>query len=457
MTRRITWTILLTVWATFVVIGLTAYFTTRAIMLAHLHHAMQDELMAGKKVEYQGRWYVTVGSRHEGDREPLKTRTQPQPHAEMLDSRWVTLPGESYRFRSIRARVYARPEGAGEGSPLVPIEATYTRRADEFDPLMNALALALVTATFAAGVIAAVLARLAATTSLRPLRATAEVIGTIDDRTLDRRIDARKLPPELVPMAEKLNGMLQRLETSMHQRQHFLADASHELRTPVAALMSALELSTRRPRDVEYYRRLVDDCLVDAKHLRRLVEALMTQVKSELPAASADEWESVDLGAILTECATIVAPLAEEKSVRLAHPAPGAGALRTQPRRLRSVVINLMANAIEYNRSGGLVEVTCEQFPDAVEIRVRDTGPGIAPEHVPHVFEPFYRADRAREASEHMGLGLFLVESHVQRLGGTCAVESTLGQGTTFRVRLPGILVKSPPQATAPATHAVNV
>jgi len=419
MTRRITWTILLTVWATFVVIGLTAYFTTRAIMLAHLHHAMQDELMAGKKVEYQGRWYVTVGSRHEGDREPLKTRTQPQPHAEMLDSRWVTLPGESYRFRSIRARVYARPEGAGEGSPLVPIEATYTRRADEFDPLMNALALALVTATFAAGVIAAVLARLAATTSLRPLRATAEVIGTIDDRTLDRRIDARKLPPELVPMAEKLNGMLQRLETSMHQRQHFLADASHELRTPVAALM--------------------------------------TQVKSELPAASADEWESVDLGAILTECATIVAPLAEEKSVRLAHPAPGAGALRTQPRRLRSVVINLMANAIEYNRSGGLVEVTCEQLADAVEIRVRDTGPGIAPEHVPHVFEPFYRADRAREASEHMGLGLFLVESHVQRLGGTCAVESTLGQGTTFRVRLPGILVKSPPQATAPATHAVNV
>jgi signal transduction histidine kinase len=78
-----------------------------------------------------------------------------------------------------------------------------------------------------------------------------------------------------------------------------------------------------------------------------------------------------------------------------------------------------------------------------VEIAVRDTGHGIAPEHLPHLFEPFYRVDRARQASEHMGLGLFLVHSHVRDMHGTCTVESTVGVGTTFHVRLPGVAVRA--------------
>jgi two-component system heavy metal sensor histidine kinase CusS len=282
------------------------------------------------------------------------------------------------------------------------------------------------------------------------------VIGTIDDRSLNRRIDATKLPPELVPMAEKLNGMLERLETSAQQRQLFLADASHELRTPVAALLSALDLATRRPRDVAYYKQLVDDCVVDARHLRRLVEALMTQIKSERPG-HAHDWEHVDLGKLLAECATIVAPLAEKNSVRLSAPAEPVGSLRTQPTRLRSVLINLIANAVEHNREGGSVDVTFEQLPDTIEIAVRDTGEGIAAEHLPHLFEPFYRVDRAREASEHMGLGLFLVHSHVREMGGTCTVQSTVGVGTTFRVRLPGIAARNN-EAPAPAeSRAVKV
>src|SRR5687767_15763677 len=128
-------------------------------------------------------------------------------------------------------------------------------------------------------------------------------------------------------MAEKLNGMLERLETSAKQRQLFLADASHELRTPVAALMSALDLATRRPRDAAYYRQLVEECLVDARHLRRLVEALMTQMKSERPG-QAHEWELADLGALIAECLTIVAPLAEQKSVRLTGPSEPVGVIR---------------------------------------------------------------------------------------------------------------------------------
>jgi signal transduction histidine kinase len=140
---------------------------------------------------------------------------------------------------------------------------------------------------------------------------------------------------------------------------------------------------------------------------------------------------------------TIVEPLAEKKSVKLIGLSEPVGSIRTQPTRLRSVLINLTANAVEHNRDGGTVEVTFEQLAEQIEIAVRDTGEGIAPEHLPHLFEPFYRVDRAREASEHMGLGLYLVHSHVRDMGGTCTVESTVGVGTTFRVRLPGVAVRS--------------
>src|SRR5687768_7156748 len=317
MTRRITWIILLTVWATMIAAGLSAYWTTRAQMLAHLDHVMMDEMMDGLEHVHHGRLYRTVGSSHQGDTRQMNTGAKRvHPHAEPIRKTWFRSPDAYQRERSIVARVWAVPADADPDDAAtvsVPVTIAYRREAYEFDPLMNKVALALAITTLAGGVIAAVLARVVATTSLRPLRSTADVIGTIDDRSLDRRIDAARLPPELVPMAEKLNGMLERLETARQQRQLFLADASHELRTPVAALMSALDLATRRPRDVAYYKQLVDDCMVDARHLRRLVEALMTQMKSERPG-HAQDWETVDLGRLIAECVTIVAPLAEKNS-----------------------------------------------------------------------------------------------------------------------------------------------
>jgi signal transduction histidine kinase len=97
-----------------------------------------------------------------------------------------------------------------------------------------------------------------------------------------------------------------------------------------------------------------------------------------------------------------------------------------------------MSNAIEYNHEGGTVELSARSDEASTEIIVKDDGPGISPEHLPHLFQPFYRASRSRESDGHLGLGLFLVESHVKAMGGECRVESALGRGTTFRVRLPG-------------------
>ena len=254
-------------------------------------------------------------------------------------------------------------------------------------------------------------------------------------------------------MAEKLNSMLERLDTSMKQRRRFLADASHELRTPVAALMTALELGTRRTRDAQSYREILEACLADARHLRRLVEALMAQVKGEAPV-DAGGWETIDLRDFIHECTAIVRPLAEVKSVQISSVAEEVASIRTQPTRLRSVLLNLLSNAIEYNRVGGRIDLTAERTGGWVELEVRDTGPGIAPEHLSHVFQPFFRADESRQASEHLGLGLFLVQSHVKALGGEVSVQSELGAGTAFRVRLPA---SAPgPAAISAASEAVR-
>jgi two-component system sensor histidine kinase BaeS len=135
---------------------------------------------------------------------------------------------------------------------------------------------------------------------------------------------------------------------------------------------------------------------------------------------------------------------------------------------VRSVVTNLLSNAIEYNQSGGRVELAARVDGQALVIVVRDTGRGIPPEHLPHVFEPFYRVDGVRWGGDagaeapHLGMGLFLVDSHVKGLGGRCTVESTPGAGTTMTVTLPvappeggqgpsGLPARAPGPAAPPA------
>jgi signal transduction histidine kinase len=206
----------------------------------------------------------------------------------------------------------------------------------------------------------------------------------------------------------------------------------------VAALTTALDVALNRPRDAEAYRRTLETCRGDALQLRRLVERLMEQVRIE--NLSHDEPpQDVDVAQILRECADNVAPLAEVRGVELVRRVPERLPYRVFPGRLRSVVMNLLSNAVEYNRPAGKVELSCtSENGDGLKLKVADTGPGIGAAHVPHLFEPFYRVDGARESDAgHLGLGLSLVQAHVQAMSGTCRVESEPGVGTTFYVDIP--------------------
>lgn len=117
---------------------------------------------------------------------------------------------------------------------------------------------------------------------------------------------------------------------------------------------------------------------------------------------------------------------------------PSPCLLTTQPGRVRSVVQNLVTNAVEHNKPEGTVVLRCEPNGQSMHLEVRDTGPGIPQEHLPHLFEPFYRVDKSRShEAGHMGLGLALVRAHLQALGGAIQVESEVGRGTTFHLLLP--------------------
>ena len=438
---------LLTVWAMLIVGGAAAYWTTRTVLLENMDAALVSRAAALPEMVHAPGVAPGLPPLRGGDRYLIKNdlgQTLARPvgaesgAAPTLVSASFTELGDGSRWRSVTLRLLNR-SADGRAAPT-PFTVTYSTPAEPFDRLLRRLAMALAAVGVAGGLLAAGLAVRVARIALRPLRDTAIQIGQIDERALDRRIDPAPLPPELLPVAHRLNEMLARLEQAFQQRQRFLSDASHELRTPVAALMTAVEIALRYPRDADAYRRTLESCSVDAAYLRQLVERLMDQVRSEAPGAE-DAPEPVDPTRLLEQCAQVVRPLAEAKRIELRtdiSPAPAGKPWLTQPDRVRSIFINLLSNAVEYTPAGGTVQLISRADGDGLLVEVTDTGCGITAEHLPHLFEPFYRADksRARDAG-HLGLGLALVDGHLRALGGTCAVRSEIGRGTTFTVRLP--------------------
>ena len=162
-----------------------------------------------------------------------------------------------------------------------------------------------------------------------------------------------------------------------------------------------MEIALRRPREAPELAETLQTCLNEARHMRALVQALLRQVRAEGPVTDGTA-EDIDAGQMLKECADLADSLAIEKQVTVVRFVKGLVPIRAEVGRLRSVVLNLMSNAIEYSPPGATVEVSATNSDNAeAEISVRDNGPGIAPEHLPHIFQPFYRlaASRGRGAS----------------------------------------------------------
>jgi two-component system, OmpR family, sensor kinase len=282
--------------------------------------------------------------------------------------------------------------------------------------------------------------------ALRPIQRiteTAHVIGAQHD--FDQRVDYRGPPDEVGQLATTFNGMLdelqsahQQTEQSLQTQRRFVADASHELRTPLTTIRGNLGLLQRRPPIAEDDERAVlSDMLDETNRLIRLTNNLLVLARSDagLPVTG----RALRLAPIpivpLVDDVFRQAKLLGEQCVVVCEAVPDVNALGDQDA-IKQVLLILLDNALKFTPAGGTITIGAEQIDRVAAIRIRDTGPGIAPEALPHIFERFYRSDESRTGSG-AGLGLAIAKELIEAQHGQIGVESKIGQGSTFTVTLP--------------------
>jgi heavy metal sensor kinase len=272
---------------------------------------------------------------------------------------------------------------------------------------------------------------------LSPLRRLSEAVSRVSEKDFRLQFDEPKLPTELRPIVERLTQTLEQLQRAFTREKQATADISHELRTPLAALLTTTEVALRKPRPADEYRQLLEDCRSIGQQLSHQVEKLLALARLD---AGVDRLraQEIDAAALAKQCADLVRPLAEARELKLQVHHKGEASLVTDADKLREVLTNLLHNAVEYNRPKGTIDLTVQRDNGTLQVEVRDSGIGIAPEAQQQIFQRFYRVDASRqEAGLHSGLGLAIVKGYIDLLGGTISVESTLGQGSAFRIRLP--------------------
>jgi PAS domain S-box-containing protein len=257
-------------------------------------------------------------------------------------------------------------------------------------------------------------------------------------------------------ITETREAALVRQEQALARRESeakstLLARLSHELRTPLNAILGFTQLLlTEAPDDAEVRQRRLEHIHGAGRHLLALIDDVLTLAR---PAALGESpaLQAVPLDALLADTLPLVEQAATEQAVTLQHRASGL-AVRADPVRLRQVVLNLLTNAIKYNRPGGRVEIEASPVGAQVALTVRDTGIGMPPAELSSVFEPFRRLQHQHPGVEGMGLGLAVVRSLVERMGGSVSALSTPGVGSEFQVMLPA--ARDQPMLAAQETAA---
>lgn len=271
---------------------------------------------------------------------------------------------------------------------------------------------------------------------LTPIQRITRTASAISASNLSQRIDTGNTEREFGALVRTLNHTFDRLEQAFGRQTRFTADASHELRTPVAIILTQAEAVLKKNRSAQEYRETVEICLKVAHRMKSTVEGLLTLARADAGELRLDT-QSVNLAILTQEIVTLLQPLALERQV--------AFTLNIEPtivngdrERFREAITNLATNAIRYNRTGGKVTITLRNEPPSAILAVSNTGPGIPTEHQAHIFERFYRVDqaRAREAGGS-GLGLAITKWIVEAHGGTVTLHGREGEATTFTIRLP--------------------
>ena len=273
--------------------------------------------------------------------------------------------------------------------------------------------------------------------ALAPVERIRREADAIDPGDLTARLHVPRIDDELGRLARTLNSMLSRIEAGFRSIEQFTADASHELRAPLAFIITAGNVSLRRPRSREDLEETLGKIIAEARRMSKLVEDMLVLARGDAQHRAITR-EQVDFSSILREVADQLAPAAAAKNLQLNTAFPDAGVeLAGIASELRRLFLILLDNAIKYT-DVGTVEMRLTTEAMFAIVTVSDIGIGIEPSALPHVFDRFWRADKVRSRADGgVGLGLSLAAQIVQRHQGTIAVESVLGKGSSFIVKLP--------------------
>ncbi len=338
--------------------------------------------------------------------------------------------------RGVPRLVYALPlqtsQGAGAGTVLV-----VSRSVSELEAALNQTILFLAVLSLLVVLAGTLLAHRLAGNILEPVRRIAATARSLSQHELNRRVEVDVPPDELGELVETFNGMLARLEASFESLRRFTADASHELRSPLALMRSELEGTLARARTPVEYQQVLRGLEAEVEHMTRMVDQLLMLARADAGALRPAET-NLDVADFLHETAARWRPVAESRHVRLDVDAPDSGSVWADPDLLRRLMDNLIDNATRHTPEGTAVRLTGAPTAGGWNVDVRDEGPGVPAAARSLLFGRFVRADGARARdTAGAGLGLALSRAIAETHGGSLQLLDQNGSGATFRLFLP--------------------
>lgn len=336
-------------------------------------------------------------------------------------------------YRYVRLRI-ARPN-----QPIYHVRVgTYTTGLDD---RLSALVRQLVVVGGALVLLTPVIGWWLARRATQPVADILQIAENLRPTRLGDRLPVRGTRDELDVLSQTINRLLDQVASHIDRQQQFVADAAHELRGPVAAIQSALEVALSKLRRPGEYQATIEDVLHETRQLTRLTNDLLLLADGEMESSSTPH-AVVDLAPLVRQSASMFGGVAEERGVHLHTDVNDDVQVAGDARYLRQVCSNLLDNAIRFTQPGGAVDIrlTADRTRREAVLSVHDTGCGIAGDHLPRVFDRFFQADEARDRGDTTrggGLGLAISKEIVERHRGSIDVTSQLGAGSCFTVRLP--------------------
>lgn len=285
-------------------------------------------------------------------------------------------------------------------------------------------------------ILIAMISLVIAEVSLRPLQKFAAVLETITHQNLEERIEEKKLAKELRRLAKQFNSLLARLHDAFEAEKHLIADAAHELKTPLAVIRAECDIALQKERAAEIYARSLREVREVSDDMLHQINDLLTLARLDSGMLTAALFQKISLNSCLEDAFRLAGPLAEKKNIKISVDLHDELIILGDKDSLTEAVLNLLENAVKYNHPGGFVAVEMNIRAGRAEIAVSDTGIGIGPAELERIFDRFYRSDAAR-GMDGTGLGLSIAKAVVSAHNGEITAASEPGAGSRFTLSLP--------------------